>query len=396
MFMTQSDVGSESFGPSILHFDYPLRLRDGNLHSVLVGIDAKAPSEMCYSTFLDRQLPKRTYLSRNVDFGAEGRNPASNESLGCTSPVIDLRVHREPVMPFDRYSSARLYAGEILLVLGVLVLAAVLVYGQSSTSNATQTVIADSNSNGLNSPGGLAVASDENIFIVDTGNNRVVEEPWNSSTKVYGAQTVLIANLYSPDGVAVSTSGNVFVADTGNNRVVEIPWVRASGIYGPAMGIGSGLNSPHGVAVAANGDLYIADTGNNRVVEVPWDRSKETYGAQTTVGTNLLSPEAVAVGSGGKVYIANVGNSSVVEVPAGCSAATSCTSKTTVASQETNGLANPTGVAVGRKRQPLHRRQRKQPGDCTSLESVFRRLWHPNGGWRRIGWAQRGRTRCDG
>jgi DNA-binding beta-propeller fold protein YncE len=66
-----------------------------------------------------------------------------------------------------------------------------------------------------------------------------------------------------------------------------------------------------------------------------------------TVGNNLLSPEAVAVGSGGKVYIANVGNSSVVEVPAGCSAATSCTSQTTVANQQTNGLANPAGVAVG-------------------------------------------------
>jgi sugar lactone lactonase YvrE len=93
--------------------------------------------------------------------------------------------------------------------------------------------------------------------------------------------------------------------------------------------------------------LYIADTGNNRVVEVPWDRSKDTYGAQATVGTNLPSPEAVAVGSGGKVYIANVGNSSVIEVPAAGSAAASRTSQTTVASQETNGLANPAGAAAG-------------------------------------------------
>jgi hypothetical protein len=70
-------------------------------------------------------------------------------------------------MPFDRYSSARFYA-EILLMFGVLPLATPLVCGQSSTSNATQTVIADSSSNGLNSPGGVAVARDESIFIVDT------------------------------------------------------------------------------------------------------------------------------------------------------------------------------------------------------------------------------------
>jgi glucose/arabinose dehydrogenase len=249
-------------------------------------------------------------------------------------------------MPFNRCSYARLYAGQTLLVFGVLVLATPLVCGQSSSSSTSQTVIADSKNNGLNSPGALAVPKDENVFIVDTGNNRVVEEPWNSSTKAYGAQTVVIGNLYSPSGVVVSTSGNVFVADTGNNRIVEIPWVAGSGTYGPATGIGSGLNSPHGVAVGANGDVYIVDTGNNRVVELPWDRSKETYGAQTTVGTNLLSPEAVAVGPQGKVYIANAGNSSVVEVPAGCTAATSCTTQTTVASQEANGLNNPTGVAV--------------------------------------------------
>ncbi len=251
-------------------------------------------------------------------------------------------------MPFDRCSFARIHSGEILLILVVLVSATPFVCGQSSSSAATQTVIADSNSNGLNSPSALAVGADENVFIVDTGNNRVVEEPWNSSTKAYGSQTVLIGNLYSPDGVAVSTSRNVFVVDTGNNRVVEIPWIRSSATYGAATEIGSGLNSPHGVAVAANGDVYIADTGNNRVVELPWDREKNTYAAQTTVGANLLSPEAVAVGSGGKVYIANLGNSSVVEVPPGCTAATSCTSQTIVASQETNGLANPTGVAVGR------------------------------------------------
>ena len=222
-----------------------------------------------------------------------------------------------------------------------------LVHPQSGTPNVSQTVIADSSNNGLTSPGAVAIGADQNVFIADTGNNRVLEEPWNGSTKAYGSQTVLVGNLFSPDGVAVNTSGNVFVADTGNNRVIEIPWDRASGTYGAPTEVGSGLNNPHGVAVSADGDVYIADTGNDRVVEVPWDRAKRTYGVQTTVGTNLLRPAAVVVGSDGKVYIANSGNSSVIEVPAGCNAAKSCTGQTIVASQENNGLANPTGVAVG-------------------------------------------------
>jgi hypothetical protein len=51
---------------------------DGILHSVLVGIDANAPSEICHSTFLDRLLSKRTNLSRNVDSCAEDGNSESN------------------------------------------------------------------------------------------------------------------------------------------------------------------------------------------------------------------------------------------------------------------------------------------------------------------------------
>ena len=139
-----------------------------------------------------------------------------------------------------------------------------LVHGQSGTPDVSQTVVADSSNNELNSPGAVAIGADQNVFIADTGNNRVLEEPWNSSTKAYGPQTVLVGNLFSPNSVAVSTSGNVFVADTGNSRIIEIPWDHAAGTYGAPTEVGSGLENPRGVAVSADGDVYIADTGNDR------------------------------------------------------------------------------------------------------------------------------------
>jgi sugar lactone lactonase YvrE len=239
------------------------------------------------------------------------------------------------------------YVGAIRPMLTFLISTTLLVHAESGAPNVSQSVVADSSNNGLSSPGAVAVDADENLFIADTGNNRVLEEPWNKSTKTYGAQTVLIGNLANPNGVAVSKSGSVFVADTGNNRIIEIPWNSALGTFGAPAEVGSGLDGPRGVTVAADGDVYIADTGNDRVVEVPFDRDKQSYGSQTTVGNNLLRPAAVAVDPGGKIYIANLGDSSVVDVPAGCNAANSCTSQTTVASQQTNGIASPTGVAVG-------------------------------------------------
>jgi hypothetical protein len=80
--------------------------------------------------------------------------------------------------------SARLNAGKMLMMLSVLASVTLLLSAQSSTSNVSRTMVADSN-NGLSSPGALAVGTDENVFIADTGNNRVVEEPWNSSAKAH-------------------------------------------------------------------------------------------------------------------------------------------------------------------------------------------------------------------
>ena len=70
------------------------------------------------------------------------------------------------------------------------------------------------------------------------------------------------SGLNQPSGVAVDGSGDLFIADSGNNRVVE---VKADGTQ---VTVASGLNQPFGVAVDGSGDLFIADTGNSRVMKV--------------------------------------------------------------------------------------------------------------------------------
>jgi sugar lactone lactonase YvrE len=218
-------------------------------------------------------------------------------------------------------------------------------HAQVNRPTNSQTVIADYSNNGLNTPTALAVAANGSVFIVDSANNRVVEEPWNSRTKTYGTQTTVSSDLFNPSGVAVSVTGSLFIVDTGNNRLVVLPWNQTSGTYGQEATLGSGLNSPMGVAVAPGGSVYIADTGNNRVVEIPFDRRTDAYGPQTTVGVELFSPEGVGFGED-KVYIANSGNSNVLEVPAGCDASHRCTSQTIVADQAKNGLSYPRDLVV--------------------------------------------------
>jgi uncharacterized protein (TIGR03437 family) len=84
----------------------------------------------------------------------------------------------------------------------------------------------------LNSPGGLAVDKQGNLYISDTGNNsiRVIGSGGTIQT-IAGTGTAdfegdggpaLSAALNAPTGLLVDASGNVWIADTGNNRVREL------------------------------------------------------------------------------------------------------------------------------------------------------------------------------
>jgi sugar lactone lactonase YvrE len=144
------------------------------------------------------------------------------------------------------------------------------------------------------------------------------------------------ANLSGAQGIAVDSAGNVYVADTGNNRIRRISngvittvagkGVRndASGDNGPA--VSADLFLPYGVAVDSAGDLYIADYGNSRVRKV-------SHGVITTVAGNgtqgtagdggpatsaqLYNPSGVAVDSAGDLYIADESNASRIRKVAG-------------------------------------------------------------------------------
>jgi sugar lactone lactonase YvrE len=166
----------------------------------------------------------------------------------------------------------------------------------------------------LSSPAGIVVDTAGNVYIVDTGNSRIVGV---NAQGVASAVTItgLSPALSSPSGIAIDGSGNLYVADTGNNRVVEITAAGA----GSVISTGSvTLGSPKGVALDQSGDLFIADTTNNRIVEVTSGGSAAVLAITVSSGSSTLSgPLGMAVGVTGKLYIADPGNNRVVTVAAG-------------------------------------------------------------------------------
>jgi uncharacterized protein (TIGR03437 family) len=86
------------------------------------------------------------------------------------------------------------------------------------------------------------------------------------------------ASLDTPRGVAVDRLGNLYIADSGNNRVRH---VSSSGVI-RTFGEGPWL-APRGLAVDADGNVYAADTDNHRVRRIAPD-------GQTTTVAGIAQP----------------------------------------------------------------------------------------------------------
>ncbi|HNJ39145.1 MAG TPA: HYR domain-containing protein [Acidobacteriota bacterium] len=133
----------------------------------------------------------------------------------------------------------------------------------------------------VSTPRGLAVDASRTLYVADFGNNRIQKFTTADVTPTPGlvATTGSSQNpgqVRSPEGVGVDDEGNLYVADTGNNRVIEFP----GGAAGPAvllLNIGSTFGKarlPEGVTVcqgvvlggmATESALIVGDTANNRI-----------------------------------------------------------------------------------------------------------------------------------
>lgn len=71
--------------------------------------------------------------------------------------------------------------------------------------------------------------------------------------------------LKYPNGLFVYSNGDIFIADTGNNRVV-----RFDREWNPVREY-NGFNEPNDLYVTDRGRMYVADTGNGQIVEMDLD-----------------------------------------------------------------------------------------------------------------------------
>jgi serine/threonine-protein kinase len=106
------------------------------------------------------------------------------------------------------------------------------------------------------------VSGGVSVFSASSGSGAYPADPI-SSFGTYGGQH---GQLRSPGGIALDQQGDIYVADTGNNRIAVFApsgrWLFAIGHKGKGTG---DFDAPQGIAVDGRGNVYVADTNNNRV-----------------------------------------------------------------------------------------------------------------------------------
>jgi sugar lactone lactonase YvrE len=181
-------------------------------------------------------------------------------------------------------------------------------------------------------PFGVAVAADGSVYVADAGEaNRIrkVSAEGVVTTLAGGREGFAdgagaAASFSTPSALALDAAGNLYVADTGNNRVRKVTpegvvtTLAGEGVAGFADGPAaqSRFDSPVGLAVDKDGNVYVADTYNDRVRVVTKDGVVKTLAGSGAPGSadgaaasaSFDTPCGVAVGEAGEVYVADAGN----------------------------------------------------------------------------------------
>jgi sugar lactone lactonase YvrE len=198
---------------------------------------------------------------------------------------------------------------------------------------------------GLKNPLGVAVDGAGNVIIADTGNNRIVEVPVINGVLTNADQVTIISStatisgtaLKAPAGVTIDGQGNLYIADTGNNRIVYLPYNGSWNVANASI-VGSGYTAPLATAVDPSGNLYVADSGSGQIYKLPQPFGS---GVQELVAVGYNNPSAMATDASGSLFVVDQGANTVLRIP-NISGALSPNAAIEVGF----GVAAPYGVAV--------------------------------------------------
>jgi tripartite motif-containing protein 71 len=125
-------------------------------------------------------------------------------------------------------------------------------------------------SNMLNSPRGIFVHINLDLYVADCTNNRIqrVTSGQLNGTTMTGNGTSGSISLHCPTGITLDADDNLFIVDNNNNRIIRSGsngftcLVGCSSIFGSSS---NQLNNPETLNFDSYGNMFVTDQNNSRV-----------------------------------------------------------------------------------------------------------------------------------
>lgn len=190
----------------------------------------------------------------------------------------------------------------------------------------------------FNNPRGVTVDNQNNIYVVDSGNNSIRKISPTGLVTTFAGKTGTAGNVdtesgnakfNSPESLTIDTQGNVFVADRGNHSIRKITptgvvTTFAGGGSGFADGTGSEakFSNPYSLDIDESNNIYVADLSNQRIRKITPDAIVTTVAGVGAIGyldgeanaAKFNYPIDLAVDELGNIFVSDILNHKIRRV----------------------------------------------------------------------------------
>jgi DNA-binding beta-propeller fold protein YncE len=158
----------------------------------------------------------------------------------------------------------------------------------------------------FDSPIGIAVDSNGNVLVADTGNGRIERfSPTGAFLSSIGTKGSGHGQFGEPNGIVIDGAGNIYVAEASNHRVQKLAsdGTFVAGWKGPEPG----FYGPRRIAISPDNSVYVVDQGHSRISKLsPSGEMLTVWGSKGIGDGQFNDPTSVAVDPrSNKVYVAD-------------------------------------------------------------------------------------------
>ena len=167
----------------------------------------------------------------------------------------------------------------------------------------------------LHNPNGIAVSPAGIVYVSDTGDGRIQQYDANSGAYIgkFGSGDTIDGSVMYYAGIALDSLNNIYAVDSGNNRIIKFnssnTYISKFGTYGVANGQ---FNNPSRISIDKSTDtIFVTDTNNNRIQKF---NTAGVYLGTQIVGSGALNlPNGINIDNTGNMHVADMANNRVLK-----------------------------------------------------------------------------------